>query len=145
MADTGLTKPAPGVIATRPATAPVATPSIVGLPPWRHSTIIQETAAAEAAVFVVTKALAAAPSAAKALPALNPNQPTHRRAAPVTVNGKLCGGICSLGQPRRRPSSKAHTRADTPELIWTTVPPAKSKAPIAPIQPPPQTQCASGP
>ena len=35
--------------------------------------------------------------------------------------------------------------AETPELICTTVPPAKSRAPIFPNQPPaPQTQCAKG-
>ena len=28
--------------------------------------------------------------------------------------------------------------------MWTTVPPAKSSAPMAPIQPPPHTQWASG-
>ena len=30
--------------------------------------------------------------------------------------------------------------AAEPLLIWTTVPPAKSRAPISPIQPPPQAQ-----
>ena len=38
----------------------------------------------------------------------------------------------------------AATSADTPELMWTTVPPAKSSAPMSPIQPPPHTQWASG-
>src|SRR5918999_4732740 len=132
-ADIGPTKPAPGVIATNPATAPVATPSIVGFSECFHSTSIHTKAAAEAAVFVVTNALAAAPLAPRALPALNPNQPTHSSAAPMTVNGRLCGGMYSLGQPRRLPRTNAHIRAETPELICTTVPPAKSSAPIAPI------------
>ena len=38
----------------------------------------------------------------------------------------------------------AATSADTPELMCTTVPPAKSSAPMPPIQPPPHTQWASG-
>jgi hypothetical protein len=38
----------------------------------------------------------------------------------------LCGGIGSEGNPSRFFSTTAHTRADTPELICTTVPPAKS-------------------
>jgi len=32
---------------------------------------------------------------ARALPALNPNQPTHNSAAPITLKGRLCGGIAS--------------------------------------------------
>ena len=39
----------------------------------------------------------------------------------------------------------AQTSADTPDEMWTTVPPAKSSAPSFLSQPPsPQTQCASG-
>ena len=34
--------------------------------------------------------------------------------------------------------------AATPALTWTTVPPAKSSAPIFASHPPPQTQCATG-
>ena len=35
----------------------------------------------------------AAPSAARAEPALNPNQPTHSMEAPMTVITRLWGGI----------------------------------------------------
>ena len=38
----------------------------------------------------------------------------------------------------------AATSAATPALTWTTVPPAKSSAPILASQPPPHTQCATG-
>src|ERR1051325_8213707 len=89
----GVTKPAAGVIATSPATAPEAAPSTVGLPREDHSVNIQPRAAAAAAVLVVMKACAASPLAASALPALKPNQPNHRRLAPSTVKGRLCGGI----------------------------------------------------
>ena len=89
----GVTKPAAGVIATSPATAPEAAPSTVGLPRELHSVNIQARAAAAAAVLVVMKAWAASPLAASALPALNPNQPNQSRLAPITVNGRLCGGI----------------------------------------------------
>src|SRR3989344_6289512 len=88
-----LTKPAAGVIATNPATAPVTIPNIVGLPLNFHSRKAQLKPAAAAAVFVVTKALAAKPFAAKALPALKPNQPNHNNAAPKTVKGILCNGV----------------------------------------------------
>src|SRR3954452_8582327 len=91
----GLTNPAAGVIATNPATAPLATPRTVGLPWVIHSVNIHPRAAAAAAVLVATNAVTARPSAARALPALNPNQPTHRREAPITVNGRLCGVMVS--------------------------------------------------
>ena len=39
----------------------------------------------------------AVPLAATALPALNPNQPTHSRAAPITVITRLWGGIAVVG------------------------------------------------
>src|SRR6266851_3370326 len=89
----GVTKPAAGVMATSPATAPEAAPSTVGLPRDDHSVNIQPSAAAAVAVLVVMKAWAASPLAASALPALNPNHPNHRRLAPITVRGRLCGGI----------------------------------------------------
>src|SRR5204863_8069440 len=93
----GPTKPEAGVIATRPATAPLAAPSTVGLPRIVQSIIIHESAAAAVAVLVTTKALVARPSAASALPALKPNQPTHKSDAPITLNGRLCGIIGSCG------------------------------------------------
>src|SRR5664279_5294853 len=89
----GLTKPQAGVIATSPATAPVTAPRIVGVPLCHHSISAQVNPAAAVAVLVVIKALAAIPSAASALPALNPNQPNHRSAPPRTVKGRLCGRI----------------------------------------------------
>src|SRR5262245_53917321 len=142
----GVTKPDAGVTATSPATAPLAAPSTVGLPRPSHSAPIQDSAAAAVAVLVATNALVASPLAASALPALNPNQPNHRSAAPTRTKGMLCGGIGSAPYPRRLPSTSAHTSAEVPELMWTTVPPAKSSAPqTLPSSPPvPQTTCASG-
>src|SRR5574342_212061 len=89
----GVTKPAAGVTATRPATAPDAAPRTVGLPRELHSVIIQPSDAAAAAVLVVVKAWAARPWAPSAPPALNPTQPNQSRLAPMTVNGRLWGGI----------------------------------------------------
>src|SRR5215475_5812357 len=89
----GVTKPAAGVTATRPATAPEAAPRTVGFPRELHSVSIQPNAAAAAAVLVVVKACAASPFAPSALPALKPNQPNHSRLAPITVMGRLWGGI----------------------------------------------------
>ena len=44
--------------------------------------IIQVTIASEAAMSVLTKAIAANPLAPSALPPLKPNQPNHNKAAP---------------------------------------------------------------
>src|SRR5262249_45520387 len=144
-AASGVTKPDAGVIATRPATAPDAAPSIVGLPFLIHSASIQPNAANEAAVWVAMKALDARLLAPKADPALNPNQPTHNMAEPITANGRLCGAIGTLPNPTRLPMIKTATNADMPALICTTVPPAKSSAPILRRKPPtPHTQCARG-
>src|SRR4051812_45136271 len=85
----GPTNPDAGVIATKPATAPLAAPNTVGLPRTAHSVSIQANAAAAAAVFVTTNALTARPFDAMALPALNPNHPNHRSEAPISVNGRL--------------------------------------------------------
>src|SRR5436309_12529402 len=139
--ETGPTKPQPRVMATSPATAPDAAPSTVGLPRLIHSVNIQPSAAAAAPVFVAVNALAARPLASSALPAFNPNQPTHRSDAPITVIGRLCGCIGWRPYPRRLPIMIAHTSADTPEEMCTTVPPAKSSAPYFLSQPPsPHTQ-----
>src|SRR5262245_14820228 len=95
-------------------------------------------------MFVTVNALAARPLAVTAEPALNPNQPNHSSPAPSTVIGTSCGsGACPL--IRRRPIISATTSAETPELMWTTVPPAKSSAPSLYSHPSTdQTQCASG-
>src|SRR5215510_3993624 len=101
MAESGPTKPDPGVIATRPATAPDAAPSMVGLPFAIHSLITHDSAAAAAATCVTTNALTASPFAPRAEPALNPNQPTHNSEAPITVKGRLCGAVGSTPYPSR--------------------------------------------
>src|SRR5438093_9968615 len=101
----GATKPEAGVIATSPATAPLAAPSTVGLPLPSHSANIHESDAAAVAVLVATKALVASALAVSALPALNPNQPNQSSAAPTSTKGMLCGGIGSEPYPSRFPST----------------------------------------
>ena len=91
----GLTNPEAGVMATNPATAPEIPPSRLGLPFRSHSTKIQPNTAAAVAKWVATKALVASADAATALPALNPNQPTHKRQAPMALITRLCGFIGS--------------------------------------------------
>ena len=82
------------------------------------------TVAAAAAVFVLTKAATADVPADKALPALKPNQPTHRSEAPLTLSTRLCGAMFSVPRPLRLPSTRHVTRPAVPALRCTTVPPA---------------------
>src|SRR5262249_53885872 len=93
----GATNPAAGVIATRPATAPEMAPRALARPFFKRSAILQLSAAAAAAKCVATNALDARPLEASALPALKPNQPTHKRQAPMKLRTRLCGGMGCLG------------------------------------------------
>src|SRR5215467_6652325 len=113
----GVTKPAAGVMATSPATAPEMAPSALGLPLRIHSAAHHPTTAAAAAKCVATKALVAKPPALRALPALKPNHPTQSRHAPIKLNTMLCGGMGWREYPRRWPRYRAHTSAETPEVI----------------------------
>ena len=92
------------------------------------------------ASWVTASAIPATPSAASSEPALNPNQPTHSMAAPTMVYARLFGSIGVTGYPRRGPRTSAAASPAMPALMWTTVPPAKSRMPYAPSQPPPHTQ-----
>src|SRR5512132_4098402 len=121
IAPVGVTKPHAGVMTTNPATAPEQKPKILGLPRKAYSAMAQVKEATAVASVVVVKALAAMPSAATALPALNPYQPTHSMPVPTMHRTMLCGGIGSLGKPRRLPSSRHRINADQPEDICTTV------------------------
>src|SRR3974390_304862 len=96
-ADRGPTNPAAGVMATRPATAPEIAPNALARPFFTHSARLQLKAAAAAPKCVAMKALVASGLDASALPALNPNQPTHNKHAPMKLKTMLCGGIGCLG------------------------------------------------
>ena len=92
--------------------------------------MIQVRAPAAAAVWVAVRAWAVARLLDTALPALKPNQPTHSRPAPIRVMTRLLGWKAVCGYPRREPRYRAATSPLTPEEMCTTVPPAKSIAPI---------------
>ena len=137
--------PAAGVMPTSPTTRPVAAPTAVTLPDRTRSRHAHVTSAMAAAVLVLVNASAARPLAARAEPALKPNHPNHKSPAPSSTSGTLCGTMAVRLKSRRGPSIRAATSADTPALMCTTVPPAKSSAPSFCSQPPaPHTQWASG-
>ena len=62
--------------------------------------------------------------AASADPALNPNQPNHSNPTPSSTKGRLCGRMASFLKPIRGPRTRASARAEAPETISTTSPPA---------------------
>src|SRR6476660_3856575 len=96
IAPPGVTKPAPGVMTTSPATAPEQKPSTVGLPRVIHSAAGHAAQATAVAIVVVVKAFAAMLSAATALPALKPYQPTQSIPVPTMVSTRLCGAKLSV-------------------------------------------------
>src|SRR5271156_2718004 len=146
----GVTKPDAGVMATRPATAPEIAPRAVARPLRIHSAALQPIAAAAAPKWVAMKAEVARVPAFRAEPALNPNHPTHSKHAPIKLRTTECGGIGWRGYSSRLPRYNAVTSADTPEVMCTTVPPAKSRQGKRPPRdalrnpPLPQTICAIG-
>ena len=127
-APVAVTKPAAGVMTTRPATAPEQKPSTEGLPRKIHSMPAQTKEAMAVARVVVRKAVEAMPSAATAEPALKPYQPTQSMPVPTMVRTRLWGAKLRWPKPMRLPRMMQRTRADQPEDMCTTVPPAKSMA-----------------
>ena len=93
-----------------------------------HSRAPQVKAATPAASVVVMKAWAPTPSAARAEPALKPYQPTQSMPVPTAQSTMLCGVMAFLPKPMRGPRMMQSRSADQPEVMWTTVPPAKSIA-----------------
>src|SRR6185503_12088434 len=124
----GVINPHAGVMTTNPATAPEQNPSTLGLPLKIHSIMGQTNAATAVAIVVVAKAFAATPSAATALPALKPYQPTQSMPVPTMHRTMLCGAMGCLPNPIRLPRMRQRISADQPEDMCTTVPPAKSIA-----------------
>src|SRR4051812_41593138 len=110
IAPLGLTTPHDGVIATRPAMAPEAAPSIVGLPRKIHSPNDQATAAIAVQTYVFRNTRPAKLLASRPEPTLKPNQPAHSSAAPVMTYGMLCGGMATVPNPVRLPTINAPTR-----------------------------------
>ncbi len=128
----------------RPATTPVTRPTMLARPKRIFSIKAQTMPAVEAEMWVTSRAMAASPLAARALPPLKPYQPTHSMPAPIMVMPGLCGGCRSLGNPSRGPIMAAATRAEMPAVACTTIPPAKSITCRWASHPPPQIQCATG-
>ena len=125
-----VTKPAAGVMATRPTTAPMQAPRAEGFLPRNQSKKIQPSMAAALAVLVVAKATAAVPLAARRTAGVEaePAEPEHAGAQEhVRDVGRRDAPL--LHVPRPRPSTIAPASAANPADMCTTVPPAKSFTP----------------
>src|SRR5580765_951280 len=109
--------PHAGVTTTNPATAPEQNPSTLGFPLRSHSATGQTNEATAVASVVVMNAFAATPSAATALPALNPYQPTHSMPVPTMQSTRLCGAMGCLPNPIRLPRMRHRISADHPDDI----------------------------
>src|SRR5208337_3610757 len=112
-----VTNPQAGVMTTNPATAPEQNPRTLGRPRVTHSAMGHTNEATAVARVVVVKALAAITSAATALPALNPYQPTQSIPVPTMHSTMLCGVKFSLPKPWRLPRIKHSTSADQPDVM----------------------------
>lgn len=86
-----LTNPHPGVMATRPTTAPIQAPKAEIFLPFILSKNIQVIMADADAIVVVPKAVAAEAEALKADPALKPNHQNHSIPVPKSTYGILEG------------------------------------------------------
>ena len=112
------TKPAAGVIATKPTTAPIQNPNTDGFFPLITSKNIQAKPAAAAAVFVVANAFTANELAPNAEPALKPNHPNQSKPVPIKSYGIFAGGIsCCSNFERLDFSTIAPAKAAQPALI----------------------------
>ena len=88
-----LTKPEAGVIPASPAIAPLIAATTLGFPVRIHESPAQINAETDEAICVTITVFPATPPDASALPALNPNQPSHNKEDPKTAKGILWGTI----------------------------------------------------
>jgi hypothetical protein len=142
------------VIATRPASSPLAIMLGSGLPKRAIMNTIAAIAPPVPASMVFTATTAMRKSVpASVEPGLKPNQPKARMKVPTIAIGMWCPGIATgrpslVYLPRRGPSTIAPASAATPPTMCTTDEPAKSTwpwprpkfVPRSASQPPPQTQ-----
>jgi len=107
--------PAAGVTVARPATAPVAKPTEVGLPMVIFSMSSHASAAAQAAAWVLMIGGGGIIGCGeRGSTELKPNQPAQSMPAPIMVSAGEWGSICCLGKPERLPISSAAINAETP-------------------------------
>src|SRR5882762_8004502 len=125
MAPKLLTKPAAGVMPTRPTIIPLTAPRKVGLRSRlaKMSQITQVSSATAVHRLVLSTASDALVPAKYGSPPLNPFHPSHRMPAPTAAIGKLFGTARSRSRFNRGPITAAATNPLTPAARWITYPP----------------------
>jgi len=115
-----LTKPAAGVIATRPTIIPLIIETAFGLPVANMSRT-SHTSSESAHVMLVFSTAAAASALAKyGSPPLNPFQPSQSIPAPARAMIKLLGSKSLRSASKRGPTIAAVTKPETPAAKWMT-------------------------
>src|SRR5574337_19237 len=138
------TYPEAGVIPARSATAPlIAAITLDFLVRIQNITtqIRHDTAEAICVFTIVTPER---DPAEYALPALNPNHPSHNSDEPSTASGILCGTIMPGPNPSLLPRTRAAAIPPTPVVVCIIIPPAKSTTPSLCSHPSPQIQWTKG-
>eukprot|EP00955_Chlamydomonas_euryale_P075506 362344-Chlamydomonas_euryale.AAC.5 len=103
-----LTKPAAGVMATRPTTTPRHMPVALNVCPLTCSSSIQVSIATAVATLVLRIACEVYTVALSAEPPTKPNQPNHSRAVPSTTYGTLAGSsVLTFDGPRKKAAASA--------------------------------------
>src|SRR5689334_9143020 len=117
-----LTKPAAGVMATRPLIIPFTAPRNVGLRcllPKRSQITQVSNATAVARLVLITASDASAPEKYGS-PPLKPFQPNHKMPAPTAARGKLFGTARSRSRASLGPITAAATNPEVPAARWIT-------------------------
>src|ERR1700738_3328222 len=128
MAPKLFTKPAAGVMPTRPTIIPLTAPRKVGLRS-RLAKMSQSTQVSSATAvhrLVLSTASDALVPAKYGSPPLNPFQPSHRMPAPTAAIGRLFGPAPSRSPVRRGPLSARGANPLTPAARRITYPPGES-------------------
>src|ERR687891_964623 len=113
-----LINPEAGVTPANPAIAPVMAAVIFGFSVLLlQDNTIQTIADVADATCDTNKVLPASDPAERALPALNPNQPNHNMAAPITASGILWDIITDFPKFFLLPNTSAAAIAPMPALV----------------------------
>lgn len=120
MAPQPATKPAAGVMPTRPVIMPFMEPMMDGLPKKMMSMTVHVSSDMAVQMLVFSTAAPASGEAEYGSPPLKPFQPIQRMPAPTIMSGMLLGVKFSLSFFRRGPIQYEPTKAAVPDDRWIT-------------------------
>src|SRR5579872_1712092 len=143
-ANSTATYPEAAVIPARPATAPLIAAITLDFRVRIQNITTQIRHDTADAICVFTIVIPERDPAAYALPALNPNHPSHKSDEPRTASGILCGTMMPGPNPSLLPRTSAAAIPPTPVVVCMIIPPAKSTTPSLCSHPSPQIQCTRG-